>query len=110
MVQRDRQDEALGVIRRLLSGEERFDYQSEWFQVDMLGGTAQQVSLDLNVFQAANKNAIVGFVFAGFTDNTRAWTLRDLKFTCGALLKRSIGGSPEPPCVAPANPLRDFKA
>ena len=31
MVQRDRQDEAIGVIRRLLAGEDRFDYQSEWF-------------------------------------------------------------------------------
>ena len=31
MVQRDRQDEALGVIRRLLAGEERFSYECEWF-------------------------------------------------------------------------------
>ncbi|MBW2279538.1 MAG: LLM class flavin-dependent oxidoreductase [Deltaproteobacteria bacterium] len=31
MVQRDRQDEAIGVIRRLLRGEERFDHESEWF-------------------------------------------------------------------------------
>ncbi len=31
MTQRDRQDEAIGVIRRLLAGEERFDYDSEWF-------------------------------------------------------------------------------
>ena len=31
MVQRDRQDEALGVIIRLLNGEDRFDYESEWF-------------------------------------------------------------------------------
>lgn len=31
MVQRDRQDEAMGVIRRLLAGEERFDYECEWF-------------------------------------------------------------------------------
>jgi limonene 1,2-monooxygenase len=31
MVQRDRQDEAIGVIRRLLRGEERFDYECEWF-------------------------------------------------------------------------------
>jgi len=31
MVQRDRQDEAIGVIRRLLAGEERFSYESEWF-------------------------------------------------------------------------------
>ena len=31
MTQRDRQDEALGVIIRLLRGEERFSYESEWF-------------------------------------------------------------------------------
>ena len=31
MTQRDRQDEAIGVIRRLLRGEERFSYDSEWF-------------------------------------------------------------------------------
>ena len=33
MTQRDRQDEALGVIIRLLNGEERFDYKSEWFEL-----------------------------------------------------------------------------
>jgi limonene 1,2-monooxygenase len=31
MVQRDRQDEALGVIIRLLRGEDRFSHESEWF-------------------------------------------------------------------------------
>jgi limonene 1,2-monooxygenase len=31
MVQRDRQDEALGVIRRLLRGAERFSYECDWF-------------------------------------------------------------------------------
>ena len=31
LVQRDRQDEALGVIKRLLRGEPRFSHQSEWF-------------------------------------------------------------------------------
>ncbi len=31
MVQRDRQDEAMGVIRRLLRGEDRFSYESDWF-------------------------------------------------------------------------------
>ncbi len=33
MVQRDRQDEALGVIIRLLRGEERFSYECDWFQL-----------------------------------------------------------------------------
>jgi limonene 1,2-monooxygenase len=31
---RDRQDEALGVIIRLLSGEERFSYKSDWFELN----------------------------------------------------------------------------
>ncbi|MCC6437776.1 MAG: LLM class flavin-dependent oxidoreductase [Acidimicrobiales bacterium] len=31
MVQRDRQDEAMGVIKRLLAGEDRFSYESDWF-------------------------------------------------------------------------------
>ena len=31
--QRDQQDEALGVIRRLLSGAERFSYECEWFKL-----------------------------------------------------------------------------
>jgi limonene 1,2-monooxygenase len=31
MVQRDRQDEAMGVIIRLLAGEERFSHDSDWF-------------------------------------------------------------------------------
>ncbi len=34
MVQRDRQDEALGVIIRLLRGEERFSYESDWFRLN----------------------------------------------------------------------------
>ncbi len=31
LVQRDRQDEAMGVIVRLLRGEERFSHESDWF-------------------------------------------------------------------------------
>lgn len=31
---RDRQDEALGVILRLLAGEERFSYKSDWFELN----------------------------------------------------------------------------
>ena len=31
MVQRDRQDEAMGVIIRLMNGEDRFNYDSDWF-------------------------------------------------------------------------------
>jgi limonene 1,2-monooxygenase len=31
MTQRDRLDEAIGVIKRLMKGEARFDHESEWF-------------------------------------------------------------------------------
>ena len=34
LVQRDRQDEALGVIRKLLSGHERFSHRSDWFELN----------------------------------------------------------------------------
>jgi len=34
MVQRDRQDEAIGVIRRLLRGEDRFSYECDWFTLN----------------------------------------------------------------------------
>ncbi len=33
MVLRDRQDEAMGIIKRLLNGEDRFSYDSEWFKL-----------------------------------------------------------------------------
>jgi len=31
LTQRDRQDEAMGVIKRLLAGDDRFSYECEWF-------------------------------------------------------------------------------
>lgn len=34
MTQRDRQDEAMGVIIRLLNGEERFSYDCDWFTLN----------------------------------------------------------------------------
>ncbi len=34
MVQRDRQDEALGVILKMLRGDERFSHKSEWFELN----------------------------------------------------------------------------
>ncbi len=33
MVLRDRQDEAMGIIRRLFTEKERFSYESEWFKL-----------------------------------------------------------------------------
>jgi limonene 1,2-monooxygenase len=34
MLLRDRQDEALGVILRLLAGDERFSYRGDWFELN----------------------------------------------------------------------------
>ena len=34
MVQRDRQDEAIGVIRKLLRGADRFSHESDWFSLN----------------------------------------------------------------------------
>ncbi len=34
LLQRDRQDEAIGVIRRLLAGGERITYRSDWFELN----------------------------------------------------------------------------
>lgn len=34
MVLRDRQDEAIGVIKKLLAGEDRFSYECEWFTLN----------------------------------------------------------------------------
>ena len=34
MVLRDRQDEAMGIIRRLFTEDERFSYESEWFKLN----------------------------------------------------------------------------
>ena len=33
LTQRDRQDEAMGVIKRLLAGNDRFSYECEWFKL-----------------------------------------------------------------------------
>jgi limonene 1,2-monooxygenase len=68
MVQRDRQDEALGVIIRLLRGEERFSHDSDWFtlrdaqlqilplQEDM--GMAAASSISPSGMQIAGKHGI----------------------------------------------------
>ena len=37
LTQRDRQDEALSVIQRLLRGEERFSHKSDWFTLNDAG-------------------------------------------------------------------------
>ena len=55
MTLRDRQDEAMGVIKRLLAGEERFDYDSEWF-------TLRDARLQLLPLQDAMEMAVASAI------------------------------------------------
>lgn len=55
MLLRDRQDEAMGVIRRLLNGEDRFDYQSEWF-------TLRDAKLQLLPYQTDMEFAVASLI------------------------------------------------
>jgi limonene 1,2-monooxygenase len=74
MVQRDRQDEAIGVIQRLLRGEERVSHHSEWFTLN--DAALQLLPLQENVPMAvASMVSPSGMTLAG-------------KYGCGVL---SIG-------------------
>ena len=55
MVLRDRQDEAMGVIRRLFQGGERFTHESEWF-------TLRDAKLQLLPLQADMEFAVASIV------------------------------------------------
>ncbi len=55
MVLRDRQDEALGVIMRLLRGEPRFSYETDWF-------TMKDAKLQLLPVQKEMKAAVASMV------------------------------------------------
>ena len=55
MVLRDRQDEAMGVIRRLFEGGERFSYESEWF-------TLKDAKLQLTPLQKDIEFAVASIV------------------------------------------------
>jgi len=70
-------------------------YTSEWFTIAGLTGTQQVVTLDLNVFGGSNLDAIVGFVWAGFTV-TGTYTFSDIKFVCGRLDTFNQGKLREP--------------
>jgi limonene 1,2-monooxygenase len=63
MVQRDRQDEAIGVIKRLLSGE-RFTHESDWFTLK--DGGLQLLPLQENLpFAVASQVSPSGMTLAG---------------------------------------------
>ena len=55
MVLRDRQDEAMGVIRRLFEGSERFSYEGEWF-------TLRDAKLQLKPLQKHMEFAVASMV------------------------------------------------
>ncbi len=55
MVLRDRQDEAMGVIKRLFEAEERFSYESEWF-------TLKDAKLQLKPLQERMEFAVASMV------------------------------------------------
>ncbi|HIG61389.1 MAG TPA: LLM class flavin-dependent oxidoreductase [Gammaproteobacteria bacterium] len=64
MTQRDRQDEALGVIRRLLAGDDRFDYESDWFTLK--DAKLQLLPLQENLpFAVASSISPSGMTLAG---------------------------------------------
>ena len=55
MVQRDRQDESMGIIRRLFEEEDRFSYESEWF-------TLRDAKLQLKPLQENIEFAVASIV------------------------------------------------
>ncbi|OAA68339.1 Glycoside hydrolase/deacetylase, beta/alpha-barrel [Niveomyces insectorum RCEF 264] len=73
------------------------NYTSEWFTISGLSGTQQVVTLDLNVYETSNLDAITGFVFASFS-KVGAYTLSDLRFVCRNLEAPSRR---EPPALLP---------
>ena len=64
MVQRDRQDEAIGVIRRLLRGDERFSHESDWFTLRDARLQLLPLQEDLP-FAVASMISPSGMTFAG---------------------------------------------
>ena len=64
MLQRDRQDEAIGVIKRLLNGEERFSHDSDWFTLK--DAKLQLLPLQQNLpFAVASMISPSGMTLAG---------------------------------------------
>lgn len=64
MVQRDQQDEAIGVIRRLLAGEDRFSHETDWFRLQ--DARLQLLPLQENMpFAVASMISPSGMTLAG---------------------------------------------
>ena len=65
MVLRDRQDEAMGVIRRLFESDERFDYESEWFTLRDAKLQLKPLQKDMEFFAVASIVSPSGMTLAG---------------------------------------------
>ena len=64
MVLRDRQDEAMGVIRRLFESDERFTYESEWFTLRDAKLQLKPLQKDME-FAVASISSPSGMTLAG---------------------------------------------
>ena len=64
MVLRDRQDEAMGIIRRLFESDERFTYESEWFTLRDAKLQLKPLQKDME-FAVASISSPSGMTLAG---------------------------------------------
>ena len=64
MLLRDRQDEAMGVIRRLFESDERFTYESEWFKLRDAKLQLKPLQKDME-FAVASISSPSGMTLAG---------------------------------------------
>ena len=64
MVLRDRQDEAMGIIRRLFESDERFTYESEWFKLRDAKLQLKPLQKDME-FAVASISSPSGMTLAG---------------------------------------------
>ena len=64
MLLRDRQDEAMGIIRKLFVSEERFSYESEWFKLQDAKLQMKPLQKDIE-FAVASIRSPSGMTLAG---------------------------------------------
>ena len=85
MILRDRQDEAMGIIRRLFESDERFSYESEWF-------TLRDAKLQLKPVQKNMEFAVASIVSP--SGMTLAGKHRAGVISVGSLSKEGIRALP----------------
>lgn len=77
-------------------------YTSYYTQFTGLTGKTQTVTIPLSQFSGANGNAITGFVWSGFSDNTATWQMSNIQFGCsGATNGPSTTGGPSSTSASP---------